>query len=297
MRPQTVPKPRAALTALGVTKSYGRTLALAGVSFSVPAGSITALIGPNGAGKSTLLRAWAGLDKPTSGHVSVCGIDPWVDRERAVLRLGFIPQSAAIYADLSVADHLDLAAHFRPAFDRKVAERHLADLSILPRLRGGTLSGGQQAQVALALALGSRAEVLLLDEPLASLDPLARREFLHVLRREVLRNGQTVLLSSHVVSDVEQVCDRLAILGGGQLLLDGALADAMTRHTVYDGASIEGERIGAFVGIDAGRTITLSRTQAEQRPSGGRTPTVEDLVLGYLAAGRALQIPEPPETK
>lgn len=273
----------AALSSRHASKRYGRTEALVDLSFEVPTGSITALIGPNGAGKSTLLRSWVGLEPLNGGKVTVCGIDPWVDRAAAIVNVGFIPQSAAIYPDLSIADHIELAAHFRPDFDRKMATGRLADLAIPMARRGSALSGGQQAQVALALALGTRAAVLLLDEPLASLDPLARREFLHVMRQEAKGSGRTVLLSSHVVSDIEQVCDRLIVLGGGHLLFDGSVEDAIEGHEINVGSATGSAVVGTFVDIDADAQLTLLRG------TGSRRPTLEELVLGYLAAGRDLQ--------
>ena len=280
MRVATSP---AALSSRHASKRYGRTEALVDLSFEVPTGSITALIGPNGAGKSTLLRSWVGLEPLSGGEVAVCGVDPWVDRAAAIVNVGFIPQSAAIYPDLSIADHIELAAHFRPDFDREMAIGRLADLAIPMARRGSALSGGQQAQVALALALGTRAAVLLLDEPLASLDPLARREFLHVMRQEAKGSGRTVLLSSHVVSDIEQVCDRLIVLGGGHLLFDGSVEDAIEGHEINVGSATGPAVVGTFVDIDADAQLTLLRG------TGSRRPTLEELVLGYLAAGRDLQ--------
>ena len=226
----------AALEAIGLTKQYRRgTLALSNVSLEVAPGSITALVGPNAAGKSTLIRTWVGFEQPTSGSVRVAGIDPASDPAAALRHVGYVPQQPALYRELTTADHLDLAAHLRPGFDRAVAERHLDYLAIPLRARATTLSGGQQAQVMLAVALGTRADVLLLDEPLASLDPLARSEFLTVLRTAVREGGSTALLSSHIVTDVEQVCDRLIVLGIGRVLLDDGLAHAVAGHGVRSG--------------------------------------------------------------
>jgi ABC-2 type transport system ATP-binding protein len=275
-----------ALEAIAVTKRYGHVAAVSEVTLAIPSGSITALIGPNGAGKSTLIRAWTAFDRPSSGHVTVLGIDPWRDRSGALLALGYIPQSATIYRELSVDDHLDLAKHFRPRFDHAFAAGRLEELKIPLGQLGGTLSAGQQAQVALALALGARASVLLLDEPLASLDPLARREFLHVLKREVRDSGITALLSSHVVSDIEQVCDRLVVLGAGRLLLDRSLVDALASHRILEGdePGSSGRIVDSFVGVEAETRLTLLECSRPDAP--GRAPTVEELVLGYLASGR-----------
>ena len=165
-----------------IGKRYGRrNWALRHVDLEVPDGSITALVGPNGSGKSTLLKAWVGFERPTEGYLTVDGIDPWKDRGGAIERIGYVPQAPSLYRELTVDEHVAMARTLRPRFDPSIARHRLDDLDIPLDARADELSGGQQAQVGLALALGVRAPVLLLDEPLASLDPLARREFLHVL--------------------------------------------------------------------------------------------------------------------
>ena len=199
--------PTPALEAILVSKRFGRRQqALDAITLSVPRGSIVGLVGPNAAGKSTLIRTWVGFERPSSGSVRVCGYDPQRQRSRALEHVAYVAQSPMLYRELSVSRHLDLALAMRPGFDREVGERRLADLDIPLDAQIGRLSGGQAAQVCLAIALGTRAAVLLLDEPLASLDPLARREFLDVLSDEVHAQGGTALLSSHVVSDVERAC-------------------------------------------------------------------------------------------
>ena len=171
-----------ALEAHGIGKRYrrGRPWALRDVDLAIPAGSITALVGPNGAGKSTLIKGYVGFERPTEGRL-LAGVDPWKDRGAAVRRIGYVPQAASLYRELTVSDHLAMAARWRDGFDRRAAELRLDQLDIPLDARADELSGDQQAQVGLAIALGTRAPVLLLDEPLASLDPLARREFLHVM--------------------------------------------------------------------------------------------------------------------
>lgn len=288
-----------ALEAIGLTKQYGRgTLALANVSVQVAPGSITALVGPNAAGKSTLIRTWVGFERPTSGSVRVSGIDPAVDPADALRHVGYVPQQPALYRELTTADHLDLAAHLRRGFDRAVAERHLDYLAIPLRARATTLSGGQQAQVMLAVALGTRADVLLLDEPLASLDPLARSEFLTVLRTAVRESGSTALLSSHIVTDVEQVCDRLIVLGIGRVLLDDGLANAVAGHAVrqaaVSAALSDAARSVTVIGqfpTDGGQLLTLVR-MADGVPISGdlRPATLDEVVKGYLSAGRRPRI-------
>jgi ABC-2 type transport system ATP-binding protein len=275
----------AALVAHGVGKRYrrGRPWALRDVDFTVPRGSITALVGPNGAGKSTLIKGCIGFERPTAGRLVVDGVDPWRDRGGAVRRVGYVPQAASLYRELTVDDHLAMALAYRPRFDRPHAEARLRDLDIPLAARADELSGGQQAQVGLALALGTRAPVLLLDEPLASLDPLARREFLHVLVASVRSEGSTALLSSHVITDIEQACDRLLVLGGGRKLLDLSIAEACATHRVVadDEALDGGGVVGRFPG-PVGEPLAL--VVGGSGP--GRLATLEEVVLGHLAAGR-----------
>ena len=203
--------------------------------------------------------------------------------------VGYVPQSPALYDGLSVEDHLDLAVLLRPDFDRAYARRRLDELGIPGDQGAKSLSGGQQAQVALALALGTRARILLLDEPLASLDPLARREFLHVLTDAVRTDGATALLSSHIVTDVEQACDRLVVLGVGKILLHDTVADALATHWMAtDGAAMpDGRAIGSFGG-PGGERLTLLREESPSLGTSLRPATLEEVVLGYLASGRSV---------
>ncbi len=269
-----------------VGKRYGRRRwALRHVDIEIRDGSITALVGPNGSGKSTLLKAWIGFERASEGRVLVGGVDPWRDRGRALRQIGYVPQAPSLYRELSVAEHVTLARTLRPGFDEARARRRLDDLGIPLASRADELSGGQQAQVGLALALGTRAPVLLLDEPLASLDPLARREFLHVLVDAVRADGTTAVLSSHVITDIEQSCDHMLVLGGGGKLMDLSIAGAIADHRVVAVESLA-ERptetvVGVFPGPD-GERLALVAGQA----AGGRPATLEEVVLGHLAAGR-----------
>ena len=271
-----------------LAKRYGRrTWALTGIDLAIPQGGITALVGPNAAGKSTLIKTWIGFERPTRGSVTVRGIDPWKDRSSVLGMVGYVPQSPSLYDGLSVEDHLDLAVLLRPDFDRAYARRRLDELGIPGTQGAKSLSGGQQAQVALALALGTRARILLLDEPLASLDPLARREFLHVLTDAVRTDGASALLSSHIVTDVEQACDRLVVLGVGRILLHDTVAQALATHRMStDGAAPPtGETVGSFGG-PAGERLTLVRTATPTGTTTTRPASLEEVVLGYLASGR-----------
>jgi len=280
-----------AFEARGLGKRYGRRRwALVDVDLEVPEGSVTALVGPNGAGKSTLIKAGIGFERPTTGRVFVAGVDAQRDRGGAIRNVGYVPQSPSLYRELRVDEHVDLAATLRPGFDRTFARRRLEDLAIPLDARADELSGGQQAQVGLALALGTRAPVLLLDEPLASLDPLARREFLHVLVDAVRADGSTALLSSHVITDIEQACDRLLVLGGGRKLLDLAISHALEEHRVVEDKAVVDaghEVVGWFPG-PLGERLGLVRVEGNARngAAGTRHATLEELVLGHLAAGR-----------
>lgn len=273
-----------------LAKRYGRrTWALTGIDLAIPQGGITALVGPNAAGKSTLIKTWVGFERPTRGSVTVGGIDPWKDRSGVLGLVGYVPQSPALYDALNVDDHLELALQLRPDFDRPYARQRLDQLGIPGGQGAKSLSGGQQAQVALALALGTRARILLLDEPLASLDPLARREFLHVLTDAVRSDGATALLSSHIVTDVEQACDRLVVLGVGRVLLHETVPNALASHWLAtDGEAVAGGQfIGSFGG-PGGERLTLVRQESGLAGSSLRPASLEEVVLGYLASSRTM---------
>ena len=270
-----------ALGAVNVAKRYARgPLALNGIDLAIVEGTITGLVGPNGAGKSTLIKAWIGFERPSQGEVRVFQSDPWRDRSGALRNIGYVPQTPSLYLTLTVRDHLSLAASARKRFDRDLARARLDQLGISVSSLCGNLSGGQQAQVSLALALGTRAPVLLLDEPLAHLDPLARREFLHVLVEDVRANGITALLTSHVVTDIAQSCSHLVVLGTGQKLLDDGIAGAIARHRVATGR-VDAAGVVASFPDSAGRVVTLIESTTAGRPA-----TLEEVVFGYLASVR-----------
>jgi len=286
----------AVLEAHGFGKRYRRrTWALRHVDLTVPEGTITALVGPNGSGKSTLIRSWIGFERATEGRLVTGGIDPQKDRKKAVERVGYVPQSPSLYRDLTIADHIVLAETLRAGFDGTMAAGYVERLSIPLRAKAGELSGGEQAQVGLALALATRAQILLLDEPLASLDPLARREFLHLMVEAVRAAGATALLSSHVITDIEQACDRLIVLGKGHTLLDLSIGEALAHHRIVEAPGIEAARLAgsnAVVGsfpAPTGEPLSLVRV-AVVAPAGteplGRPATLEEVVIGHLAAGR-----------
>lgn len=281
---------QAAILGEGISKRYrGGVWALRDVGVQIAAGEITALVGPNGAGKTTLLRTLLGFEKLTGGKLQVLGLDPWRRRRQALLQIGYVPQATALYRSLSVQEHLELARFLRPGFDVAGARNRLNEVGVALNVEARRLSGGQQAQLSLAIALGTHASVLLLDEPLASLDPLARRDFIQALLRAARSDGSTVLLTSHIVTDVEEACTHLAIIGAGVLRLHDSIEAARSGHLLLqEGRVLDGgEPIGSFAGRD-GRIRTLwRRPRAQERAKGsGETPDLEDVVLGYLAAGR-----------
>lgn len=266
---------------------YGRVRpwALANVSLDVPRGSITALVGANGAGKSTLIRSCLGFEQPSRGRVLVFGTDPRRNRVSAVQSIGYVPQGSSLYRGLTIADHFAMAQAGRPGFDPAFASAHVRAAGLHPERRLADLSGGEQAQVALALALATRSPLLLLDEPLANLDPLARRDFLTALVFDVRQRGATAVLSSHIVTDVEQACDRLAVLAAGELVLHESIAEARaTYRIVENGATVAAPAVGQFAG-PAGGELILVRGGAD-----GRAASLEEIVLGHLAKARSTRL-------
>lgn len=270
------------LRADALSRRYRRNgaWALRSVSFSVPEGSITALVGANGAGKSTLIRSCLGFERPNDGRMLVFGADPQEDRETAVRSLGYVPQGSSLYRGLTIADHFAFARAGRPSFDTTFAAMQVERAGLAVTRRIGELSGGEQAQVTLALALGTRAPLLLLDEPLASLDPLARRDFLTALVGDVRARGATALLSSHIVTDVEYACDRLIVLAAGEVVLSEAVATARATYRTVPSDQVSSGLVGTFGGPD-GSSLALV--------AGGPGPpaTLEEIVLGHLAGSRS----------
>jgi ABC-2 type transport system ATP-binding protein len=206
-----------AIEAEGLGKRYGRRWALADCTLTVPAGQVAGLVGPNGAGKTTFLELAAGLLRPTTGTIRV--------RERA----GFVAQDAPVYAGLSVADHLRMGQALNDRWDAGLARRRIGEAGLDLRQRAGRLSGGQRARLALTLAVAKRPELLVLDEPVANLDPLARREFLDSVAQVVAASGEdvTVVFSSHLVADLERTCGYLILLVASQVRLAGPVGSLL----------------------------------------------------------------------
>jgi len=219
----------AVLDASGLGKRYRRRWALSDCTLSIPPGRVAGLVGPNGAGKTTLLHLAVGLLTPTAGTITVLGGRPAASPQQ-LARVGFVAQETPTYAALSVADHLQLGARLNPGWDSKLADSRIEQLGLDPGQRAGKLSGGQRAQLALTLAVAKRPELLILDEPVASLDPLARREFLQSLMEFVAGHEASVVLSSHLVADLERVCDYLIVLVDSRLQVAGEVDDLLASH-------------------------------------------------------------------
>jgi ABC-2 type transport system ATP-binding protein len=229
----------AALQTVGLGKRYGSFWALQDCSLEIPAGSVTALVGPNGAGKTTLLHLAVGLSEPSAGDVRVLGRSPQDDAGEVLPRVGFVAQEHPLYRGFTVAETLRLGCELNPSWDDDAARARIDALGIPLRKKVGALSGGQRAQVALTLALAKRPELLLLDEPVASLDPLARREFLQSVMEAVAEAGMTVILSSHLVADLERVCDHVVILADGRTQLAGPIDEILAAHRLLTGPRSE----------------------------------------------------------
>ena len=225
-------------------KRYGKTWALRDCTLAVPAGHLAALVGPNGAGKSTLMNMLVGLTVPTAGSATVLGGRP-AGSPAALDGVAFVAQDAPVYKNLSAADMLHLTANLNQRFDRSFAQARLADLGIPPKKKAGKLSGGQQAQLALTLALARKPRLLILDEPLASLDPIARQDFLSGVLTAMADDGVSVLLSSHQVAELERVADYLIVLSRAQLQVAGEVDDLLACHRVLTGPAAEAPEYAA----------------------------------------------------
>src|ERR1700727_2768108 len=218
-----------AIEARGLGKQYGRRWALSDCTLSVPAGHVVGLVGPNGAGKTTLLNLATGMLEPTTGTIEVLGGRP-ASSPQQLARVGYVAQDTPTYVGLSVADHLSFGAHMNPGWDAPLAQSRIERLGLDPKQKAGRLSGGQRAQLALTLAIAKRPELLILDEPVAALDPLARRGFMDDLTGVARDTGMSVVLSSHLVSDLDRVCDWLIVLTGGRVRTAGPLPGLLAAH-------------------------------------------------------------------
>ena len=286
---------RPAIETRGLTKRYPRLTALSDCSITVPAGRISALVGPNGAGKTTLLRMLAGLARPTGGTAAVLGGAPRQD-PAFLAQIGYLAQEIPLYRRLSAEDHIRAGAHLNPRWDGATARARLTDLRIPLGQPVGTLSGGQRAQVALTLALAKQPRVLLLDEPVAALDPLARRQFLATLTTAVAEaaGDLTVVLSSHVIADVERVCDHMVLLTASRVQLCGDIDELLAAHKLLvgprkDTAALErAHTIVQATRTDRQTTMLVELGGAILDPAYLVSDvSLEELVLAYMGADAA----------
>jgi ABC-2 type transport system ATP-binding protein len=291
-----------AIEARSLGKRYRRTWALRDCTLAIPAGRVVALVGPNGAGKTTLLHLTVGLVTPTTGLVSVLG-GRAAGSPEALQRVGFLAQDAALYDGLTVADTLRLARDLNSRWDEAWAYRRMAELEIPLGHRVGKLSGGQHAQVALAAVLAKRPDLLVLDEPVARLDPLARHEFMAALMAAVAEDGLSVVFSSHVVSELERVCDYLVVLTAGQVQVAGEVDDLVAGHRVLLGPAADKLRVEdrfpvvreSVAGRQAHMLVRMNGGLSDALPLGWDMQPVglEELVLSYLREPAARALPGP----
>jgi ABC-2 type transport system ATP-binding protein len=269
----------------GLTKRYGRRTALSDCTLDIPAGHVVGLVGPNGAGKSTLLQMICGMLQPTAGRLSVLGGAP----VSGSARIGFVAQDTPVYAGLTVGEHLRLGAHLNPSWDDELARGRIDQLGLDPRQKAGKLSGGQRAQLALTVAVAKRPDLLLLDEPVAALDPLARREFLQGLMEYVAESGTSVLMSSHLVADLERVCDYLIVLVDSRVRVTGEVEELLASHHRITGARIDPATLGPGRLVIQARHTDVQSTLVVRSTAPIEDPAfsvdgidLEDLVLAYM---------------
>lgn len=289
-----------ALTTTGLGKRYRRNWALKDCSLAVPEGRVVALVGPNGAGKTTLLHLAVGLLAPDAGDVTVLGAR--AGTVGTLPRVSFLPQDKPLYDGFTVAEMLRFGDRMNPGWDQDAAERRLAALGIPVDRKVGKLSGGQQAQVALTVALAKRPDLLVLDEPLANLDPLARHEVMRGLMAAVAESGLTVVLSSHVVSDLVDTCDWLVVLNGGRVQVSGDIEELLAGHRLLTGPAELADGVAARVDVvDDERTdrqaTMLVRTGGARLALDPRWTdrgvNLEELVLAYLRRPENAALPKP----
>jgi ABC-2 type transport system ATP-binding protein len=277
------------MEASGLGKQYGRRWALRDCTLAIPAGRVVGLVGPNGAGKTTLLHLAVGLLAPTSGSMRVLGANPAAGPVQ-LGRVGFVAQDTPIYARLSIAQHLQMGSWLNPSWDKEIAAKRIEELGLDPRQRGGTLSGGQRAQLALTLAIAKRPECLVLDEPVASLDPLARREFLRSLMEVVAARGTSVVLSSHLIADLERVCDYLVVLVASRVQVAGEVSELLSSHHRLSGPRRDASSLPASQEVieeshtDKQSTFLIRTSDPILDPAWTVRPvTLDDLVLAYMS--------------
>jgi ABC-2 type transport system ATP-binding protein len=284
----------------GLGKRYGGTWALRECALAIPAGHVAALVGPNGAGKTTLLNLAVGLAEPTAGAVTVLGGRP-AGSPAALDGIAFVAQDTPVYKNLSAGDMLHLTRNLNRRFDRHYAQARLGELGIPLKRKAGRLSGGQQAQVALTLALARRPRLLVLDEPVAMLDPVARHDFMATVLTAAAADGVSVVLSSHVLAELERVADYLILLSRGRVQLAGEADGLLASHRVLTGPAAEADRYAQRLGVvhirraEAQAHLLVRATADDPVPPGWEAHPVglEELALAYLREPGAGALPGP----
>ena len=281
----------AVMETAGLGKRYGRHWALRDCTMTIPAGKVVGLVGPNGAGKTTLLQLAVGLLAPSAGTIKVLGGRP-ASGPAQLAKVGFVAQDTPVYTGLTVAKHLQMGAYLNPGWDGALAAQRIEQFGLDPGKRAGSLSGGQRAQLALTIAIAKRPDVLILDEPIASLDPLARLEFLQNLMEAVARSEASVVLSSHLIADLERVCDYLIVLVASQIQLTGAVDDLLASHHRLSGPRRDTRTLPADQEVieashtDKQSTLLVRTPEPILDPAWIVKPvSLEDLVLAYLGRG------------
>ena len=291
------------IEASGLGKRYGGTWALRECTLAIPAGHVAALVGPNGAGKTTLLNLAVGLVAPSAGGVTVLG-GRVAGSPAALDGIGFVAQDTPLYKNLSVADMLHLTRNLNRRFDQAAAEARLAELDIPLKRKAGRLSGGQQAQLALTLALARRPRLLVLDEPVAMLDPVARHDFMAMVLTAAAADGVSVVLSSHVLTELERVADYLILMSRGRVQVAGEVDDLLASHRMLTGPAAEADRYTERPVVQASRAaaqahLLVRATADDPVPAGWEVHQVglEELVLAYLRQPGAGALPGPARSR
>ncbi|MFC5819392.1 ABC transporter ATP-binding protein [Nonomuraea harbinensis] len=276
------------LQAQELGKKYGKRWALRECTVDIPAGHVVGLVGPNGAGKTTLLKLAAGQLEPTAGAITVLGGRP-AGGPAQLAKVGFVAQDTPVYSGLTVAEHLRLGTRLNPRWDAGLARERIARLGLPSGHRAGKLSGGQRAQLALTLGLAKRPELLILDEPVASLDPLARREFLQGLMEATVEHEFSVVLSSHLVADLERVCDFLIVLVDSRVQVAGEVDRLLSTHHRLTGPRRDPARLPAGQQVISARHTDRQSTFVIRTDAPIHDPAwtvtrldLEDLVLAYM---------------
>jgi ABC-2 type transport system ATP-binding protein len=289
------------IEASGLGKRYGHAWALRECTLAIPAGHMAALVGPNGAGKTTLLNLAVGLAAPTTGIAAVLG-GTAAGSPAALDGIAFVAQDTPLYKRLSAADMLHLTRNLNRRFDQGYARARLAELGIPLNRKAGELSGGQQAQLALTLALARRPRLLVLDEPMAMLDPLARHDFMATVMTAMADDGLSVVLSSHVLAELERVADYLILMSQGRVQVAGEVDDLLACHRVLTGPTAEAGRwaeqlsvVHAKRGGAQAHLLVRTNGMTDPVPPGWEAHPVslEELTLAYLREPGAAALPGP----